>query len=533
VAAAPQKSAAAPQLLRRTGPLTGHLARLHPRSETARRSCVWAAALLGALPRVAAASPPEVLDRLVLHPQDPSHVLLSYANGGQGLLISRDGGSHFSLRCAQSIVQLGFSRGRPALLTSQNEVLIGLYTGLVRGDALGCGFSSGPESLAGRQVVAFAPHPADVSTNFVVTANPSEGQRTGLVRLDENTIPSEFGVNDTADGISQFSANQLLVGAGPDGALRFMESGGRARSDGSFVPVFRASDDWGASWREYPISDVGVDSVRLLAFDPLNLDQVLILALRPAAAAVVLGSTDSGQSWTPRLEVTELGGVAVAPDGRVWIGDRGSEVDPTGSGGLYYLPSFDAPPTRIGDYEVHCLGYQATESRLLACRRTQLGSVDLVTGEFRQTFQLAEVQDFAECPDENLAAACQSQLCGAWCGPLHYAQSPLCAAYDERQPALCGLPARAYDEQAQSAVAVVPSTAQPPAPPSPMMPVPGPPVLLDPATRNGGSCTLGRAHSRFDVNAGAAGILAAVAALLRRKRRRLATSGSARATRGQ
>src|SRR6185295_7273909 len=35
------------------------------------------------------------------------------------------------------------------------------------------------------------------------------------------------------------------------------------------------------------------------------------------------------------------------------------------------------------------------------------------------------------------------QLCKNWCGPLHFADAPLCDAYDEQSP-LCGVAARAY-----------------------------------------------------------------------------------------
>jgi hypothetical protein len=47
-------------------------------------------------------------------------------------------------------------------------------------------------------------------------------------------------------------------------------------------------------------------------------------------------------------------------------------------------------------------------------------------------FQFTDLAAFVSCPGVDMAAACQSQLCLGYCGPGHFAQAPLCCAYDEQ-----------------------------------------------------------------------------------------------------
>jgi hypothetical protein len=54
-----------------------------------------------------------------------------------------------------------------------------------------------------------------------------------------------------------------------------------------------------------------------------------------------------------------------------------------------------------------------------------------------------DIAEFVSCPGEDLALGCQQQLCKNWCGPLHFAEAPLCDAYDDESP-LCGVAARGY-----------------------------------------------------------------------------------------
>jgi hypothetical protein len=141
-------------------------------------------------------------------------------------------------------------------------------------------------------------------------------------------------------------------------------------------------------------------------------------------------STDQGANFNEYLTVTEIGAVAFAPDGRVWIGDSGA-LDPKLPFGLFHATSLAAPATKLsnGNYPVQCLGYNQATSTLYACQRITFGTVDLADGSFTTELNLTKVSDFVECPGVDMAATCETQLCGAYCGVGHYAEARVCCAY--------------------------------------------------------------------------------------------------------
>src|SRR6476646_8204664 len=63
----------------------------------------------------------------------------------------------------------------------------------------------------------------------------------------------------------------------------------------------------------------------------------------------------------------------------------------------------------------------------------------------RKTFDFLAARDFISCPGVDTAAQCDSQLCGEYCGPMHYACARVCDVY---QKSTCGPQAAALDESA-------------------------------------------------------------------------------------
>src|SRR6185503_9190446 len=131
--------------------------------------------------------------------------------------------------------------------------------------------------------------------------------------------------------------------------------------------VIRVSDDDGATWTEHVYGAAG-GLLNVQAVDPTNPDRLVISIERPgdagplpATADSVLVSSDQGKTFEPYLTVTEIGGVAFAPDGRVWIGDAGNGLDPTQPQGLYFAKSLEEPATKLpmSNYPVQCLGFQS------------------------------------------------------------------------------------------------------------------------------------------------------------------------------
>ncbi len=393
----------------------------------------------------ASAAPPEILSQLALHPTDPSRIVLAYAQGGQGLLFSNDGGLSFRLRCGAAVSE-SFTKSRaPLLLAEDGETLLGTFEGLVRGGSDGCNFRD-DVGMAGLQVADFAPHPTDPSIAFVATANPSDGRATGLIRRGSDGTFTRLGASDTgSDGSPSMAMNRLGVAPLPDAGLRFYASALLGDGAGNYRPILRHSDDEGATWTSHEVPGADGARVLLIGVDPTNPDRVAIALQREGANDSVLVSADAGLSFEARIELFELGASSVAPDGRLWVGDAGGEVEYSQPGGLYLLDDFSAPARKLATWPVRCLGYRAIDDRLFACQRSAFGDVDPESGVFSRLSSLETVGGFVACGDEALARTCQAQLCDNWCGVLHYASAPLCDAYSEVNP-LCGPAARGYGQ---------------------------------------------------------------------------------------
>lgn len=420
------------------GPLAGGY-----RDRTPFRIAAISLTLLGLAAAPARAAPPELLSALALHPSDPDHLVLAYVQGGQGLLFSADGGHSFALRCGAA-VSASFTRSRaPLFLTLDGETLLGTFEGLVRGGADGCGFRD-DAALSGLQVADIAAHPLDPALSFLVTANAADERWTGLLRRNADGSFTELGGAD-ARAAASVAMNRLRVVASPGGGLRFYASALRALGPDEYVPVIRVSDDAGATWRESTVTGAEGARLQLIAADPTNPDRIAVALQRDALEDTVLISSDAGQTFEPRLELFELGASAVAPDGRLWLGDAGGDTEYSQPGALYLLDDFGAAPRELARYPVRCLGYRALDERLLVCQRSEFGSADPATGAFSRRASFETVAGFVACGGEPLDAICEPQLCENWCGVLHYASAPVCDAYFEDSPP-CGPPARGYGQ---------------------------------------------------------------------------------------
>lgn len=430
-----------------------------------------AAALASTVP--ARAAPPELFSEIALHPTDPDRIALAYVQGGQGLLFSSDGGHSFALRCG-SAVSSSFTKSRaPLWLTSGGEALLGTFEGLVRGSAEGCGFAT-DAALAGLQVADFARDPRDAAVTFAATANARDGRATGLVRLDPGGALRALGASDTSsEQQAAVSMNRLGVVARADGGLRFYASALRADAAGDYHPVIRHSDDEGASWVSFDVAGAEGARVLLIGVDPTDPERVAIVLSRESSNDSVLVSADAGQSFEPRLEIFELGGSSVAPDGRLWVGDAGGEAEYSQPGGLYRFDDFGSPAQKLATFPVRCLAFRAEPEQLFACQRSTFGRADPATGGFTRLSGLGEVSGFVQCEGEALAPVCKAQLCDNWCGVLHYASAPLCDAYSELSP-LCGPAARGYGQAAPPAAGGLALPGDEPAAPSPDAGAPAP-----------------------------------------------------------
>lgn len=383
----------------------------------------------------AAAGPVELLDRLLVAPGDPRTLVLTYRNGGGGLLVSHDGGKHFRFRCNTAIDGDFRREASASLVRADGSILLGVFDGLWRGDRDACGFSR-DAAFEGQWVNDFAVDPRDPTRAFAITS--AGGKPNGTFRND-GTSAAWTAVGPQEDIL----INRVLVAAHGVSGLRIYQSAVRgvyelAAADGGIADtlpryVIRYSDDLGERWTEHPFGRTD-GTLRLLAVDPTSVERIVVAVLRDQLDGVVskpddvLWSAAAGApgSFEKLGEVTELGDLDFAPNGRIFYGDR-DQTTP----GLYAVAKLGAAPKRIDDQsKVQCVRYDAQTDTLYVCHDRNLGTVDPTTGEFFELFDLAETESWIDCQGEpDPAPRCEAQLLAAFCGVTHYPMTPICEDY--------------------------------------------------------------------------------------------------------
>jgi len=380
---------------------------------------------------VALAHDMERLAQVALHPTDTDTMVLRYVQSGDGLLYTDDGAASFDLLC-KSAIYPDTTLIDTIELAGDGHALLAGANGAYEDDGHGCGFQP-VEALAGRWVRDFAPHPSDSNVTFAAVADAS-GVGYRVLRRDAGGQWTELG-ESVAPIINRLHAAQT------DAGVRLYASGlvGTVPVDGVDMPEYAllVSDDEGASWREHPFGPTD-GTFRLEAVDPTNPDRLVATVQRnevrgdtlDAGIDHVLISEDQGATFTPYLSVTEISGVAFAPDGRMWLGDLGSTMHPKASQGVWFASDLSQRPAQLGDYPVACLAHQAASDTLLVCQRWWFGQVDQDDGTFTARIRLQDVQGFVQCTDTDVAAACELQLCRSYCTLEHFAAAPVCSVYE-------------------------------------------------------------------------------------------------------
>jgi hypothetical protein len=371
------------------------------------------------------AGPVEQMTQMSFQPGGQTAVL-RYTNGGEGLFYSHDGAKTFQLACMSSIDPT-LNRGGPTMITGNGTILMGTLDGMYEAEDGGCGWSRVAQ-FDKTQLSDFAVHPTDKNVMFAVSWNSAAGAQNGILRRDAGGKWSEVG---TRDGSLITRIQAVDVG----GNLRFYESASRgaARYDGGppqLNYMIRVSDDDGMTWKEHMFHQAGNAALRLEAVDPTDPDRLVVSLERDAEQDSIMLSDDQGATFTEYLKISDIGGVAMAPDGRIWIGDKGDPMAVDPPVGLWAAPGLDQPAQKIGDYVVQCLAYEPAQDTLYVCQHWSLGTVS-ENGEFMSLLKMQEAPGFLECPGQDIPAACKMQLCGAYCGPGHFAQAPLCEAYTD------------------------------------------------------------------------------------------------------
>jgi hypothetical protein len=389
-----------------------------------RLTCIFGVLSVWPSPPRAQAHSVELLTQLAFHPSDPGVMALRYVNGGDGLLYTYDAGASWQVLCG-SVIGADDTEAGPIAITGDGTTLMGLADGLWHDEGRGCAWSKRADFP--EWVSDFDPDPLQPGATYAATWTGGAGLN-GIVRRDESGLWTDVGVKE------QVLISRLRVvkrGAG----VRFYESVIRAPRSGDAGVVLpryliRSSDDLGASWDEHPFSGPQ-GKLSLQAVDPTDPDRLVVLVELNNAESKVFVSADAGVTFEDYLMLAQFGGIALTPEGHVWIGDAGNATDSPASQGLWMASSLREAPRNVADYPVRCLGYQPATETLFACQDWSFGQVSLDGGRFTAKFEFTGATQLVACEGVDMAAACRAQLCGGWCGSGHFAQAPLCAVYSD------------------------------------------------------------------------------------------------------
>jgi MYXO-CTERM domain-containing protein len=408
------------------------------------RACALVAGLLALFGASRAyAGPVEQLVEVATTPGKSDSMLVRYINGGGGLFLSTDSGKSWSLQCNSAFLGTGGRVQGPIAVLPDKTILALTSMGVAHADANGCGFKIEMPELT-KNIVDFVLHPMDPTKVIAAVSDPMG--MSGLVQRGADGQWTAYGAKDALSPVG------LRVGM-KGSALKIYEVAVKSRmmnaDAGTTMTeyVLRVSDDEAKTWQEYPLpADPMMGRPRIRAVDPSNADRFVLLIDRQMTRDDVLVSKDGGKTTTKYMDVDELGGVAFAPDGRVWIGDLGTTSGSSQSRGLYAAASLEAMPTRLpmATYPVQCLGWAEDTKTLYACQRFWFGSVNQMSGELTTTLRFTDVPKFVACPGEDPAMECKAQLCLDYCGPAHFAVAPVCSAYDQPD---CGKPVAAMEAE--------------------------------------------------------------------------------------
>lgn len=269
-----------------------------------------------------------------------------------GFLVSRDGGESFGWMC-EGALGYGGEFDPPFALDGGGRIHIGLYDGLVRASADGCGV----ERLAafeGQNVVDLDNHPSGASV-FALVVTP----------FVSNGPPVEARVFRSDDGGGAYelvsSAEGLLLETlehAPSLPSRVYFGGATAPPS---KPIVLRSDDGGATLSELPFAwPSDVERLFVAGIHPLDEDVFFLRgSLSPSSGkSTAIFRTDDGGATFEEVLRTEgpALGFAVSADGDAWVGSPADGLWSSVGG---------APFEQIGDAAVRCLRHH--EGALYVC----------------------------------------------------------------------------------------------------------------------------------------------------------------------
>jgi MYXO-CTERM domain-containing protein len=282
----------------------------------------WAGALGLAVALVAPPAPAwahgrePVLGAIAFDPLDPDHLVV---RSTWALLESHDGGARFGWRCATAVGFDRTSEDPPVVIASDHRVLAGVFNGLARGDAEGCGYALSEEPEVYRlYVIDMVRDPITPSTIWAITS-PGDQPNTVLRSTDD-------GANWEVRGAPHPTVLLERIRVAPSDPSRIYVSGVvPRRTDAPRRALVFGSRDGGRTFTETEIPLTGEErNVHVLAVDPADPERALFRIVRPVVDTVperLLLSEDGGSTFTTAASLLEITGCTFSADGsQAWVG---------------------------------------------------------------------------------------------------------------------------------------------------------------------------------------------------------------------
>lgn len=377
------------------------------------------------------AGPVELLNGVSISGSTPKNMVVPFDFGGEGMFVSQDGGAKLSWLCAAGIAPSANNSIGPTFMSGDDHIYVGMFNGLYRGGADGCGWERVPE-LEKLFVRTITSDPIDPKRTYVGTSSP---MMDNYIYMSDGSSP--FAPLGAA---TPLWIDTLHVVKNGD-ARRFYETVVLSNVMTNEVTYsVRVSDDDGKTWSEDKFDlldpmDKSNPVFKLVAVDPENPDRVLGRVSRGAGKDALVLSTQKGKtgSWKMIAEPVELGGAAFTPDGKLFYGESDSMQR-----GLYVIESEGAEPKRINsDVRVFCVNYDEANQRLLGCANNYwFGTFDMASGALTPMLDMRCTEHAVKCADKpEIQELCQPPGV-EFCKLDHWVIAPICSMYD-RGPEFC------------------------------------------------------------------------------------------------
>jgi MYXO-CTERM domain-containing protein len=293
-----------------------------------------------------------------LDPADPG-VLLVRAT--YGVLLTRDGGAHWSWIC-EDTVGYGPSEDPMMAFTADGSILASTVEGLGVSRDTGCDWAFAAGGLSGEDVVDLSMEKADPSKGVLLVADhagPETGAAAYTMQLwetsDSGTSWAQAGVDLPASFFG------LTVDAAPSDDHRVYASGTLGPPAYPARPgLIERSDDRGRTWQ--PMFIPGTDDTNrpyIGAVDPRDPD-VLYVRIDGGGQDRLVVSRDGGATWTQVFETSVPVRGATSPMLGLALSPDGSTVALGGpNDGLWTAPASTLVFTRASSMSALCLTWSA------------------------------------------------------------------------------------------------------------------------------------------------------------------------------